>query len=243
MSLILNIETGTDICSVALGRDGRLVVLRESGGRNHARELAPFVQQVVAEAGVSLRELSAVAVGRGPGSYTGLRVGTSLAKGLAYGLGIPLIGIDSLAALAAVAVSEVAAGIHSDSLDGTLRGAVLAPMIDARRMEVYTRRFDATLNPLSETGALILHEHTFADLLDSTRVVAFGDGAAKLDAVLAHPNLVRLPVLPSARGMVALAEEAFVRRDFVDTAYFEPFYLKDFVVIPSKKSLIGRSDP
>ncbi len=234
MALILSLETGTDICSAALARDGRLISLRESGeGKNHARNLAVYVREMLDEIGIAPRRLDAVAIGMGPGSYTGLRVGVSLAKGLCYGLNIPLIAVDSLQALARVACEEVEAGILE--ID-TLQGAVLAPMIDARRMEVYTKRFDCLLNPLSETEAVILDEHTFADILDDRPVVVFGDGAPKLKDIRVHRNLIELPVLSSARGMTALAERAYERGDFVDAAGFEPFYLKDFVMIPSKKS-------
>ena len=230
-------ETGTDVCSVGLSRGGRLLSLRESHeGRNHARLLGVYVQELLEEMGMKPDELDAVAVGRGPGSYTGLRVGVSLAKGLCYGLNIPLIAVDSLQALAQVALEDCEAGIlEVDTLDG----AVLCPMIDARRMEVYLRHFDSALNPLSETAAMILDEHTFDDILPDHQVVVFGDGAAKLKNVLTHPNLIELPVLASARGMSALAEAALRRGDFVDTAYFEPLYLKDFIVIPSKKNFFG----
>lgn len=239
MALILSLETGTDICSAGLARDGRLISLRESGeGKNHARSLALYVREMLEEIGIEPRELDAVAVGRGPGSYTGLRVGVSLAKGLSYGLNIPLIAVDSLQSLARVAWEDCDAGI----LDlETLSGCTLAPMIDARRMEVYTRLYDSELNPLTEVEALILDATSLSDRLATGKVVVFGDGAAKAAGAIDHPNLHDVPVLPSARGMAALAEKAYEQGDFVDTAYFEPFYLKDFVVIPSKKNFFAEA--
>jgi len=233
MALILSLETGTEICSVGLARDGQLLSLRESNdGRNHARVLGVYVRELLEEMEVDPDELHAVAVGRGPGSYTGLRVGVSLAKGLCYGAGIPLIAVNSLQSLARVALEDAEAGILDlDSLDGM----ILCPMIDARRMEVYTQRFDSRLTPLSEVEALILDERTFDDLLPENRIVVFGDGASKLKNVRQHPGITEIPVLASARGMSTLAEQAFRNNDFADTAYFEPYYLKDFVVIPSRK--------
>lgn len=233
MALILSLETGTEICSVGLARDGQLLALRENNdGRNHARLLGVYIQELLEEMDVKPDELDAVAVGMGPGSYTGLRVGVSMAKGLCYGLSIPLIAVNSLQALAQVALEDFDAGILDlESLDG----AVLCPMIDARRMEVYTQRFDRELNPLSEIEAVVLAETTFAEILPEKQVVVFGDGAAKVKTVVSDKNLTEIPVLASARGMAALAEKAFQKEDFADTAYFEPYYLKDFVVIPSKK--------
>ena len=233
MALILSLETGTECCSVGLARDGQLLSLRENNdGRNHARLLGMYVQELLEEMEIRPDELDAVAVGMGPGSYTGLRVGASMAKGLCYGLNIPLIAINSLQALAQVALEDFEAGILDiDTMDST----VLCPMIDARRMEVYTQRFDGALNPLSEIKALILDESTFADILPSKQVIVFGDGASKVKSVISDKNLVEIPVLPSARGMAAGAEKAFREECFADTAYFEPYYLKDFVVIPSKK--------
>lgn len=233
MALILSIETGTEICSVALGRDGKLLSLRENNdGRNHARLLGVYIEEILEEMDVRPEELDAVAVGMGPGSYTGLRVGVSMAKGICYGQNIPLIAVNSLQALAQVALEDFDAGILNVE---TVDDKILCPMIDARRMEVYTQRFDSKLNPVSEIEALILDENSFADILKNQGVVVFGDGALKLKTVIDHENLILLPVLPSARGMVALAENSFTHSDFADTAYFEPYYLKDFVVIPSKK--------
>lgn len=234
MALILCIETGTDICSVGIARDGELISLRESDeGRDHARQVAVFVDELLEEMGLQPDELDAIAVGKGPGSYTGLRVGVSFAKGLAYGLGKPLLAVGSLDALTEVAREDYEAGILD--VDGW-EEAVLCPMVDARRMEVYTQRFDSRGNALSEVSAEVIDAESFAAERVSERpFVIFGNGAKKCEEVLS--GAVWVPVAPSARGLVRLAEEAFTAGRFEDIAYFEPFYLKDFVVIASKKKL------
>lgn len=234
MALILCIETGTDICSVGIARDGELISLRESDeGRDHARQVAVFVDELLEEMGLQPDELDAIAVGKGPGSYTGLRIGVSFAKGLAYGLGKPLLAVGSLDALTEVAREDYEAGILD--VDGW-EEAVLCPMVDARRMEVYTQRFDSRGNALSEVSAEVINAESFAAERVSERpFVIFGNGAKKCEEVLS--GAVWVPVAPSARGLVRLAEEAFTAGRFEDIAYFEPFYLKDFVVIASKKKL------
>ncbi len=234
MALILCIETGTDICSVGIARDGELISLRESDeGRDHARQVAVFVDELLEEMGLQPDELDAIAVGKGPGSYTGLRIGVSFAKGLAYGLGKPLLAVGSLDALTEVAREDYEAGILD--VDGW-EEAVLCPMVDARRMEVYTQRFDSRGNALSEVSAEVIDAESFAAERVSERpFVIFGNGAKKCEEVLS--GAVWVPVAPSARGLVRLAEESFTAGRFEDIAYFEPFYLKDFVVIASKKKL------
>ena len=234
MSLILCIETGTDICSVGLARDGELVSLRESDeGRDHAKRVAVFVDELLRENGVAADELSAVAVGMGPGSYTGLRIGVSFAKGLCYGLQIPLVAVGSLDSLVQVAREDYAAGIIDvEQWDD----AVLCPMVDARRMEVYTQMFDAKGQSLNEVKAEIIAENSFAEWRNGRPFVIFGNGAAKCQEVLKDAILVN--VTPSARGLVALAHQRFEAGQTEDIAYFEPFYLKDFIVIPSKKKLL-----
>ena len=234
MSLILCIETGTDICSVGVARDGELVSLRESDeGRDHAKKVGVFVDELLRETGISPDELDAVAVGMGPGSYTGLRIGVSFAKGLCYGLGIPLVAVGSLDAMAAVAIEDYDAGI----LDvDNWENAVLCPMVDARRMEVYTRLFDAKGNALSDVTAEVVTEQTFADVRRERQLVMFGNGAAKCREVL--PDATYLNITPSARGLARLAEQRLSAGQTEDIAYFEPFYLKDFIVIPSKKKLL-----
>lgn len=234
MSLILCIETGTDICSVGVARDGELISLRESDeGRDHAKKVGVFVDELLRETGISPDELDAVAVGMGPGSYTGLRIGVSFAKGLCYGLGIPLVAVGSLDAMAAVAIEDNDAGI----LDvDNWENAVLCPMVDARRMEVYTRLFDAKGNALSDVTAEVVTEQTFANVRRERQLVMFGNGAAKCREVLHDATYIN--ITPSARGLARLAEQRLSAGQTEDIAYFEPFYLKDFIVIPSKKKLL-----
>ena len=232
MALILAIETGTDICSVALVRDGELLALRESDeGRDHAKKVAVFVDELLRENGLAAEDLDAVAVGKGPGSYTGLRIGVSFAKGLCYGCNIPLVAVGSLDSLVEVAREDYEAGI----LDvDNWSEATLCPMIDARRMEVYTQRFNAEGVAESDVEAKIIDSESFAaERATGTPFVIFGSGAAKCVEVLEGATLVE--VVPSARGMARLAEQAFVEGKIEDVAYFEPFYLKDFVVTTSKK--------
>lgn len=234
MSLILCIETGTDICSVGLSRDGELVSLRESDeGRDHAKKVGVFVDELLRETGVAPEELSAVAVGMGPGSYTGLRIGVSFAKGLCYGLQIPLVAVGSLDSLVEVAREDYDAGIVDVE---NWEDAVLCPMVDARRMEVYTQLFDAEGQALSEVSAEVITVESFAKWREDKQLVIFGNGAAKCQEVLQDATYIR--VSPSARGLARLAHQRLEAGKVEDIAYFEPFYLKDFVVIPSKKRLL-----
>lgn len=234
MALILSIETGTDICSVGLARDGELLSLRESDeGRDHAKKVALFVDELLSQTGIAPEELDAVAVGMGPGSYTGLRIGVSFAKGLCYGLQIPLIAVGSLDALVEVAKEDNEAGILDVE---SWEKAILCPMVDARRMEVYTQIFASDGTPLSEVSAEIVTEESFSQWREKGEFVIFGNGAAKCQEVLKDAKYIE--VVPSARGLVRLAEQRFSEGKVEDIAYFEPFYLKDFVVIPSKKKLL-----
>lgn len=234
MALILCIETGTDICSVALARDGEMIALRESDeGKEHARKVGLFTQELLRENNIEPEELDAVAVGKGPGSYTGLRIGVSFAKGLCYALNIPLIAIDSLRSLAACLAEEVEAGIVDIA---EWERVALCPMIDARRMEVYAELFDSALNPLSEVVAEVVHDKSFSEvLLDNRKLVIFGNGAEKCRGILEWAEYVS--VVPSARGLCAEAERKMLAGEMEDVAYFEPFYLKDFIVTASKKKL------
>ena len=234
MSLILCIETGTDICSVGLSRDGELISLRESDeGRDHARNVALFVDELLRENDIAAEELSAVAVGMGPGSYTGLRIGVSFAKGLCYGLQITLVAVGSLDSMVQVAREDHEAGIIDVD---NWNDAVLCPMVDARRMEVYTQMFDTQGQPLNEVKAEIVTEESFKEWRGERQLVIFGNGAAKCREVLNDATYIN--VTPSARGLAALAHQRFEAGQTEDIAYFEPFYLKDFIIIPSKKKLL-----
>ena len=237
MALILAIETGTDICSVALVRDGELMALRESDEeRNHAKKIGVFVDELLRESGVSADDLEAVAVSKGPGSYTGLRIGVSFTKGLCYGLNIPLVAVGSLDSLVEVAREDYEAGILDIE---NWSEATLCPMIDARRMEVYTQLFSSEGGAKSEVEAKIIDEESFAEERGKGKsFVIFGSGATKCKDVLQGATLI--DIVPSARGMARLAEQAFIDGKTEDVAYFEPFYLKDFVVGTAKKSLLER---
>lgn len=234
MSLILCIETGTDVCSVGLAENGELVALRESCGRDHARNVAVYVDELLRERDIDADEIDAIAVGKGPGSYTGLRIGVSFAKGLCYGLRKPLIAIGSLDALVEVAREDAEAGIV-DVED--FERATLCPMVDARRMEVYTQLFNGRGEAQSEVEAKIIDEQSFAaEIAAAEEFVIFGNGAAKCAGTLsAKAKLIE--IVPSARGLARLAQEALDAGRTEDIAYFEPFYLKNFVVTTSKKKL------
>lgn len=234
MSLILLIETGTDICSVGIAKDGELLSLRESDeGRDHARKVGVFVDELLRETGIAPDELDAVAVGKGPGSYTGLRIGVSFAKGLCYGLQKPLVAVGSLDALAEVAREDFEAGILSVP---DWDRALLCPMVDARRMEVYAQVFDSQGRAQNDVSAEVVDADSFAAFRGQGRpFVIFGNGARKCADIL--PDAVLVEVTPSVRGLTQLAQQALDAGRVEDIAYFEPLYLKDFVVTTSKKKL------
>ena len=186
------------------------------------------MDETIKEAGLKPADLDAVCVSKGPGSYTGLRIGVSAAKGLCYGLGIPLLSVGSLESMANWATSNFKQELADVSF--------LCPMIDARRMEVYAQLFEASFNELQPVSAEIIDENSFSSELEEGKVAFFGDGAAKCKEVINHPNAVFLDAFkPSAQGMIALAEQKFVDKQFEDVAYFEPYYLKDFVAGKPKK--------
>ena len=219
---------------MGIAKDGELLSLCESDeGRDHARKVGVFVDELLRETGIAPEDLDAVAVGKGPGSYTGLRIGVSFAKGLCYGLQKPLVAVGSLDALVEVAREDYEAGILS--VEGWEK-AYLCPMVDARRMEVYAQVFDADGRPQSEVSAEVIDTESFAAFRGQGRpFVIFGSGARKCVDVLPDATLVE--VTPSARGLARLAQQALDEGRTVDIAYFEPFYLKDFVVTTSRKKL------
>lgn len=221
---ILMIETSTECCSVALSEGAQIVAARvNETPRQHASQLAPYIQEVLQEGGMSAADLDAVAVSEGPGSYTGLRVGVSTAKGLCFGAGKPLLGIDTLRILAAQAEGDF--------------DQVVA-MIDARRMEVYAAPFDRFGNKLGETKAVILNADSFLQALETGTVLFLGTGVEKFQAICPHPNARFRTCFPLATAMLQPAREALKKKEFKDVAYFEPFYLKDFVAGISRKSVL-----
>ena len=222
MGYILNIETATKNCSVALAKEGKTILCKEIAeeGYSHAERLHVFIEEIIKEAGISLNDLSAIAVSQGPGSYTGLRIGVSAAKGLCFALGIPLIAVDTLQVLASqVNVTE----------------GLIIPMIDARRMEVYSAIFNPKFDKKREILAEIIDQNSFSDTGEKLYFV--GDCAEKCKAILTKENHVFLEDIkyPSAKEMSVLSFEKFKINDTVDVAYFEPYYLKDFMVTTPKK--------
>ena len=237
MANILHIETSTNICSVALSRDGQIVLEREDReGPNHAKSLAPMVEDAVKAADAEGVKLDAVAVSAGPGSYTGLRIGVSTAKGLCYGRGLKLIGIPTLELLCVpVLLGDRFFALCESEPEADI---LLCPMLDARRMEVYTALYDRALHLKSEVAPMIVDEQSLQSELAARKVMFFGNGAAKCKEVITHPNAVWVDSIePIAKNMMPLAEKAFYQGRFEDTAYFEPFYLKDFVAGKSKSLL------
>ena len=228
MATILQIETATQVCSVALSIDGETTFIKEEIGQNlHASNLTLFIDEVIKGAKITYQDLDAIAVSKGPGSYTGLRIGVSTAKGLCYALDKPLIAIATLEMMAS-------GFLHKNSEYSGL----VCPMIDARRMEVYTSVFDANLNVLESTTAKIIDETSFESLLSSNSITFLGDGAEKCTEILNHPNSSFIKDnFNSASYMSPLSNDAFIAGNFEDVAYFEPFYLKDFVVTQPKKKV------
>lgn len=228
MGVILSIETATSVCSVALhDEDGRMVAVVELFQENaHAQKLMPLIETLLQQAGLGQDELCAVAVSSGPGSYTGLRIGVSTAKGLAYALGIPLIGVDTLNALARRAIRFVA---PED---------LVIPMIDARRMEVYCKILSGEMEELLPLAPVIIDEYSFETYLSSRKVFFLGDANEKVRGVIRHERAVFIPLLNSAETVGEVAVNKYRNSQFDDVAYFEPNYLKEFRVLKSKKSLL-----
>lgn len=222
MPYILNIETATKNCSVALAKDGKTILCKEIAeeGYSHAERLHVFIDEIIKEVGITFQELSAIAVSQGPGSYTGLRIGVSAAKGLCFALDIPLIAVDTLQVLASQA--KVSNGL-------------IIPMLDARRMEVYSAIFTSNFENNRAVQAEIITDNSFEDLQETLYFV--GDCAEKCKPVLNKENHIFLGDIkyPSAKEMSFLSFEKYQKNDFVDVAYFEPYYLKDFMMTVSKK--------
>lgn len=221
MAKILNIETSTRVCSVALSDGDKILAQREKYDTfEHAKILHPFIVDVLSEAGVDYNDLDAVAVSEGPGSYTGLRIGVSAAKGICYAQNIPLIAVSTLQAMAMHAIDE---------LNNT--DAYFAPMIDARRMEVYSAVFDSSGHQKKNVSAIIIDENSFDDFRMKKNIYYFGDGAEKCREIFKSVDALHWHEggFPSAAYMNKLAQAKFSGDDFVDVAYFEPFYLKDFI--------------
>jgi len=227
LGLILCLETATPVCSVALVREGEILSQREStAGNDHAALLSLFVTEVLADAGLDIKSLDAIAVSMGPGSYTGLRIGASAAKGYCYALDKPLIAIPTLQAMADGMRIEIQSA--NEEMPAKL---CFCPMLDARRMEVYSALYDSDNQCLREVEAEVLDENSFADFLRDHNVLFFGSGALKTQALLGENPAARfdLSYQHGAANIARIAEQKFIKKEFEDMAYFEPFYLKDFV--------------
>lgn len=236
MALILIIETSTEVCSVALSKDGKLFDLIESDqGQNHARLTTVFAGQLLSRNNIRPDELVAVAVSKGPGSYTGLRIGVSTAKGICYAAHIPLIAVGTLEAMA----KHVAVNRNDYDIPDHMQ-VRYCPMIDARRMEVFSMLLDENGRTVKPISADVIDEHFLADQLTDKQVVFFGNGSAKCMKLIDSPNALFVPgITASAKHMCELVWQQYTKKQFEDVAYFEPFYLKDFVATVSTKNLLA----
>ena len=226
MSLILSIDTSTKVCSVALHKYGKLLAISELyTEKSHSGMLTTLCENVVKHAGFSLNALDAIAVAKGPGSYTGLRIGVSTAKGFCFALDKPLISVNTLEAMA-YQVKDFYDESH-----------LICPMIDARRMEVYCQVLDNEMNIILETEAKIIDETSFSELLEQKRIVFIGDGSAKCQEKIVHPSAIfpKIEITPSAKTVGILATNLYEKSLFENVVTFEPFYLKDFVGTQAKK--------
>lgn len=230
MSKIILIETSTALCSAALSQDGKVIDSREAEGRQHASLTAPFVKELLDAQGLTVKDCDAVCVSKGPGSYTGLRVGVSTAKGLCFGARIPLLSLGSLDTLVWQAIGE---GLVPEGCKA------IVPMIDARRMEVYTAVFTPDGTQKTEVKPEILDVHSFEKELAQGPVLFIGDAAQKASTVITSPSAVFVQTCPKASAMAVPAQRLFDEGKTEDTAYFEPFYLKEFVATVSKKNLLS----
>lgn len=229
MACILNIETSTDVCSVAVSQDGACIFHKEDhSGPNHAVSLGVYVDEALSFTDNHAIPFDAVAVSCGPGSYTGLRIGVSMAKGICYARDLKLLAVPTLELLCVPVLLR-------ELVD---ENALLCPMIDARRMEVYAGIYDRALRPVREVRADIVDSETYKEYLDERSVYFFGNGAAKCMEAINHPNAHLIKgIEPLGKYMFPLAERKFLREEYEDVAYFVPFYLKDFVAKTPKKLL------
>jgi len=237
MARLILIETAASMLSTAIVEDGRIICSLESDEpRSQAAMTAPFIKQMLDQAGLKARDCDAVCVSKGPGSYTGLRVGVSTAKGIAFGAGIPLIGIGTLDILAQQGLEALRNGLGSESAPADVD--FIVPLIDARRMEVYTAVYDGSGKRLTEIAPRIIDSHSFeAEIGPSASVLYIGDAADKCREPLAREGASFLQTFPKATAMAPLATAAYNAKQFEDVAYFEPFYLKDFIATVSQKKL------
>lgn len=231
MSLILNIETATEVCSVSFSKNGQVIALKENfEGLSHAKLLSVFIDELLKENQLKVKNFDAIAVSMGPGSYTGLRIGVSMAKGLAYAADLPLIAVSTLQSLAL--------GISQEPNKQIKRDAWICPMIDARRMEVYTAFFDMINVQKSDISADIIDENSYLDALNSRQIIFCGNGAEKCKKTIQHHNALFIDNhVCSAKYLAPLSDTAFREENFVDVAYFEPFYLKNFIATLPKKNI------
>ncbi len=235
MALILNLESSTEVCSVALSSGSKLVDIEENTeGLNHSELLTVYVEKILKRNNLASKDIDAVAVSKGPGSYTGLRIGISAAKGFCYSAEIPLIAISTLDSLAGyVSKHPHEFGITIDS------STLFCPMIDAKRMEVYSAVYDYSGKMSHPISANIIKEGSFSELLNNSHIIFFGNGAAKCSKVITHPNAVFAgPEKASAKFMINIAEDLYNKKAFEDVAYFEPFYLKDFIATIPKNKIV-----
>lgn len=227
MNTILSIDSATQSGSVAVHRDGQLIGLQQYNiDKSHSSLLHVIIDQLIQNCGLSKSDLDAIAISAGPGSYTGLRIGVSSAKGFCFALDKPLIAVNTLEAMA-----KQVSNINTEKV-------LLCPMIDARRSEVYGMIFDHNLTIIEETEAIIVDEHSFDKYLQENRIIFFGDGSGKCKTILNNENAVFIDnIIPSAKEIGELATQKYLKEDFENLAYYEPFYLKEFRIIKSKKKL------
>ncbi len=228
MNYFINIETSTDICSISLTGDNEVIDTLENKSRNHASSTAVYIEELLKKNNLKAKELAGVAVSKGPGSYTGLRIGTSTAKGIAYASDIKLIAIDTLQAMALKASETISE-----------KNAIIVSTIDAGRNEVYAELFDMDNKTVEQCKAILIDENSYSDYLSKGKVYFVGNAVEKISKIINNSNAEYLPeIVPSSKYMAKLTNKAYLDKDFADVAYFDPFYLKDFIATVSKKNVL-----